>query len=135
MKSRIEVAAAILLYKQLLLITQRLPDSHLPGFWEFPGGKRKSIEAFEECLIRELREELNIEVVVGKLFHAIEYEYPEKIVFLKFFCCRYRSGNIQTLGGQRFRWVNRKQLGNYQFPPANQSILKKLLHQGCLGIS
>jgi len=130
MKSRIEVAAAILLRKQLLLITQRPPDSHLPDFWEFPGGKRKPLESFEECLVRELREELSIEVVVGKLFQAIEYEYPEKIVFLKFFCCRYRSGNIRTLGDQKFRWVNRKQLGNYQFPPANQSILKKLLHKG-----
>lgn len=126
MKPTIEVAAAILFREGRLLIAQRLPTSHLPGVWEFPGGKRRPQESIQECLVREVREELNIQVVVGELFETIEYNYPEKTVCLKFFNCQYEGGNIQALGCQRFEWVAPDQLGNYRFPPANETLIKKL---------
>lgn len=130
MKPAIEVAAAVLFRQGRLLITQRLPDSHLPGLWEFPGGKRKPGESIRECLVREIREELNIGVVVGELFETIEYDYPEKTVCLKFFKCRYAGGDIQALGCQRYAWVTPDELGNYRFPPANESLMKRLRSGG-----
>lgn len=130
MKPVIEVAAAVLFRQGRLLITQRLPGSHLPGLWEFPGGKRKPGESIRECLVREIREELNIGVVVGELFETIEYAYPEKTVCLKFFKCRYAGGDIQALGCQRFAWVTPEDLGNYPFPPANESLMKRLRSGG-----
>lgn len=130
MKPVIEVAAAVLFRQGRLLITQRLPGSHLPGLWEFPGGKRKPGESIRECLVREIREELNIGVVVGELFETIEYAYPEKTVCLKFFKCRYAGGDIQALGCQRFAWVTPEDLENYRFPPANRPLVKKLRSGG-----
>lgn len=130
MKPTVEVAAAVLFREGRLLITQRLPGSHLSGLWELPGGKRRQEESIRECLVRELREELNIEVVAGELFETIEYDYPEKTVCLKFFKCRYVSGDIQALGCQRFAWVRPDDLGNYRFPPANESLMEKLRSGG-----
>ena len=130
MKPTVEVAAAVLSHQGRLLITQRLPDAHLPGRWEFPGGKRKPGESIRECLVREIREELNIGVVVGEMFETVEYDYSEKTVRLKFFKCRYDGGDIRALGCQRFAWVTPGELGNYCFPPANQPLLKKLRSSG-----
>lgn len=130
MKPTVEVAAAILFREGRLLIAQRLPTSHLPDIWEFPGGKRNLPESIQECLAREVREELNIRLIVGELFETIEYEYPERSVCLKFFKCRYDGGNIRALGCQRFEWVTPEQLGNYRFPPANEAVIEKL-RTGC----
>ena len=62
----IEVGAGLVFRKGKLLITQRRPQDHLGGLWEFPGGKREAAESFEDCLVRELREELGIEAEIGE---------------------------------------------------------------------
>src|SRR4051812_49929296 len=84
----IDVAAGLVFEKGKLLITQRRLNDHLGGFWEFPGGKVEKGETFQECLGRELREELGIEVEVGAEIEDITHSYPEKTVRLKFFKCR-----------------------------------------------
>jgi 8-oxo-dGTP diphosphatase len=81
----IEVSAGLIFRSGKLLITQRHARAHLGGLWEFPGGKREPGETFEQCLVRELREELGVEVVVGELFDTVEHAYPERTVSLKFF--------------------------------------------------
>ena len=63
----IEVAAALVFRNGKLLIAQRHAKAHLGGLWEFPGGKRHAEETFEECLVREIREELGVEISVGEL--------------------------------------------------------------------
>src|SRR5216117_3701039 len=72
-RSAIEVAAGVVFRDGRVLITQRRPDDHLGGLWEFPGGKRESGETFEECLQRELREELGIEVEVGEWLGSVTH--------------------------------------------------------------
>ena len=64
----------------------------MAGLWEFPGGKREPGERIEQCLVRELREELGIEVALGQLFEEVTHDYPEKTVHLKFFLCRLAKG-------------------------------------------
>ena len=76
----VEVSAALIFRDGKILITQRHAKSHLGGLWEFPGGKREPGETFEQCLVRELREELGIEVEVGGLFEDISHAYAEKTV-------------------------------------------------------
>ncbi len=88
----IEVAAALIFRGGKLLITQRHAGVHLGGLWEFPGGKREPGETFEQCLAREIREELGVEIVVGGLFEEITHRYPEKSVHLKFFKCTLPVG-------------------------------------------
>src|SRR3954468_16443849 len=75
-RAMIEVAAGLVFRSGKLLITQRYPEAHLGGLWEFPGGKREPQESFSECLQRELMEELGIEVEVLDLVETITHEYP-----------------------------------------------------------
>jgi mutator protein MutT len=122
----VEVSAGLVFRDGRLLITQRYPDAHLGGLWEFPGGKRECNESFEACLTRELREELGIEVAVGDLVDTVEHEYPEKRVLLKFFRCEWRANEPRPLGCPAFAWVAREDLGRYVFPAADARLLERL---------
>jgi 8-oxo-dGTP diphosphatase len=127
--SAIEVAAGLVFRQGKLLICQRHPDTHLGGLWEFPGGKREPGESFEQCLARELREELATEVVVGSLIETITHTYPEKTVKLCFFRCRWQSGEPQALGCAALRWVAPEELKDYEFPAADAKLLQRLLRE------
>jgi len=124
--STIAVAAGLVFREGKLLITQRHAGAHLGGLWEFPGGKCEPDESFEQCLERELREELGIEVVVGELVESLTHEYPEKIVHLRFYRCRWQQHEPQLLGCPAFKWVTAAELRNYEFPAADARLLKKL---------
>jgi len=121
-----EVSAALIFRGGKLLITQRHSDAHLGGLWEFPGGKREPDETFEQCLVREIREELGVEISVGNLFESVTHAYPEKTVHLKFFVCRLFAGELQTLGCAAFMWIRAAELDHYQFPAADTRLLRKL---------
>ena len=123
---RIEVSAALIFHNGKLLITQRHAKAHLGGLWEFPGGKRESNETFDQCLVREIREELGVEISVSGLFEEISHDYPEKSVRLKFFLCQLRSGEPQPLGCAAFRWIGKDELTDYEFPAADARLLEKL---------
>src|ERR1700689_3372698 len=92
----VEVSAALIFRGGKLLITQRHKTSHLGGLWEFPGGKREAGETFEECLRRELAEELGIEAEVGRMVESLAHEYPERTVELRFFLCRWTRHEAQA---------------------------------------
>ncbi|MBI3853698.1 MAG: 8-oxo-dGTP diphosphatase MutT [Verrucomicrobia bacterium] len=120
----VEVAAGLIFRDGKLLITQRPADAHLGGLWEFPGGKRHPGESFEECLRRELFEELGIEVTVGALVEEITHAYPEKTVRLKFFRCRWERNEPRALGCPAFLWVNLSELAGHEFPAADAELLQ-----------
>ena len=122
----IDVAAALVFRGGKLLITQRPSGAHLEGLWEFPGGKREPEESFEDCLVRELREELGIEVVVGHLIQTVVHRYPEKTVQLKFFRCSWREFEPRAIGCPAFVWVKPDELGAYTFPAADAVLLERL---------
>ena len=122
----IDVAAALVFRDGKLLITQRRANAHLGGHWEFPGGKREPNETFEACLSRELREELGIEVAVGKLVESLTHAYPEKTVHIKFYDCRLEKHEPQPLGCSAFRWVTAAELEDYAFPAADSRLLDML---------
>ena len=123
----VHVAAAIIFRDGKLLITQRHADSHLGGLWEFPGGKREEGETFEQCLVRELREELGVRANVGELFDGLVHVYPEKTVHLKFFLCQLKAGEPEAIGCASFKWVNKAELNDFRFPAADEQLLKKLI--------
>lgn len=122
----IDVAAGLVFRDGRLLITQRHADAHLGGLWEFPGGKREPHETFEECLARELREELGIEVEVRAEIESLTHVYPEKTVHLKFFQCRWTRHEPRLLDCLNFRWVTADELGGYSFPDADARLLRRL---------
>lgn len=122
----IEVAAALVFREGKLLITQRHADAHLGGLWEFPGGKREPGEPFDECLRRELREELGIEVEVGELLESLTHDYSDRVVHLQFFCCRWTHHEPQLLDCADFRWVTPGELAKYEFPAADAQLIRRL---------
>jgi 8-oxo-dGTP diphosphatase len=125
-KNVIEVSAALIFRDGKLLIAQRHAKADLGGLWEFPGGKREAGETFEECLVREIREELGVEISVGGLFEEIIHNYPEKSVHLKFFICKLLSSEPQPLDCAAVRWVTKAELADFQFPTADAQLLEKL---------
>jgi mutator protein MutT len=122
----IDVAAALVFRAGKLLITQRYQGSHLGGLWEFPGGKREGNESFEKCLARELVEELGIEVDVLDLIESLTHAYPGKTVNLKFFRCRLDKGEPQAIGCPAYAWISRSELSDFEFPPADARLLRRL---------
>lgn len=122
----IEVSAGLVFRSGKLLITQRPAGGHLGGFWEFPGGKREPGESFEQALHRELMEELGIEVEIRKLIESITHRYPEKTVHLQFFQCLWLRHEPQPLGCPALAWIQRQELGAYQFPAADAQLLERL---------
>ncbi len=128
----VEVSAGLVFRAGQLLITQRPAGGHLAGLWEFPGGKREPGESFESCLVRELREELGVEVCVHEEVDRITHAYPEKTVHLRFFRCTLADSAAEprALGCQAVAWVTRETLASYAFPAADARLLAKLAAPG-----
>lgn len=124
--SFIIVAAAIIQQEERFLITKRKFASHLGGLWEFPGGKIEPGETLEDCLRREVKEELGVEISEPQFFHSLRHQYPEKEVELHFFTCSILHGHPQALDCVEVRWIPRHALTSYQFPPADIPVIKKL---------
>jgi 8-oxo-dGTP diphosphatase len=122
----VEVGAALIFHCGKLLITQRNARSHLGGLWEFPGGKRETGETFEQCLVREIREEVGVKIFVSGLFEEISHAYPEKSVHLKFFICKLISGEPQPLDCAAVKWIEKSQLSAHEFPAADAQLLETL---------
>ncbi|MCX7824412.1 MAG: 8-oxo-dGTP diphosphatase MutT [Verrucomicrobiae bacterium] len=124
----IEVAAAIIRRGETVLLARRRANGHLPHLWEFPGGKREPGETLEQCLARELREELGIGVRVGRLAREILHAYADRTVRLFFFECELLDGQPQPLHCQDCRWVPKSELTRYDFPPADTELIEWLMH-------
>lgn len=119
------VAAAVIELDGRYLITRR-EKGQLEGLWEFPGGKLRAGETLPECLQRELREELGIEVTVGEKLETVTWRYPDRVVVLHFFRCRLSGGEVAPREGQAMAWVTRDELERYPFPPADASLITRL---------
>ncbi len=120
-----EVAAAVIEADGRYLITRRV-KGHLEGLWEFPGGKVRPGETLPECLQREVKEELGVEVSVGEKLETVTWRYPDRTVVLHFFRCRHVGGEVAPQEGQAFAWVSPEELGDYPFPPADASLVARL---------
>lgn len=126
-KERIDAAIAIVTRGDKLLITQRKPDDHLGGLWEFPGGKCEDGETLEQCLERELREEVNIRAKPVDRLKTIEADYPKVLVRLHPFLCDHVSGEPELIECQAAKWIAPAELAEYEFPPANESLIAEVL--------
>jgi mutator protein MutT len=109
-----------------LLIAQRPHEGLLGGLWEFPGGKQEEGETLPECLRRELREELAIEVEVGELFVTVKHAFTHFSITLYAFNCRYLSGEPQKIGVHDWAWVTEDELERYSFGKADREVIRAL---------
>ncbi len=112
-----------------LLITKRKADDMLGGLWEFPGGHQEPGETLEECLKRELWEELRIEVTIQEPFVAVKHAYSHFRVTLHTFHCLLADGNPQAIDVEEWRWIPLKDVDQYAFPTADRKIIAALREQ------
>jgi 8-oxo-dGTP diphosphatase len=126
----IVVAAAIIQQEDMILLARRKPGSPLGGLWEFPGGKKELGEALEDCLRREVQEELGVEISDPQPFHALRHQYPDKEVELYFYTCSIIQGVPQALECAEIVWVHKHELIFYEFPPADIPVLYKIIQSG-----
>jgi len=125
----VHVAAGIIVRNQQVFISKRSSEQHQGDKWEFPGGKVESGESVLEALTRELKEEVNLEVLNAQTFHQLEFDYGDKVVQLDFYLVDKFEGEGKGLEGQQTAWVNISELVNYTFPAANQIIVEMLMTQ------
>lgn len=123
------VAAAILQREGKILLTRRRLDVHQGGLWEFPGGKQEVGETLEQCLRRELKEEIGVEVGDIRAFSIVHHRYPEKEVELNVFTCSISQGEPKALECMEIAWVHRHELSLYEFPEADRPVLRRLLQE------
>ena len=122
----ITVTAALIEQDGKILIAQRNGEGSQPLKWEFPGGKIEEGETPEECLKRELKEELNLEVRVDKQFLTTTFDYPTWTIELLVYRAEIIGGDMQLNVHKDVRWVTPKEMGTYDFCPADVGLVKKL---------
>jgi mutator protein MutT len=122
----VDVDIAIVTNGVYVLICRRRDDAPLGGFWEFPGGKREPGETSEVCVIREVYEEVGIEVRPTRPLDVIEHAYPDVCVRLHPHVCEHVAGDARAIECQEVRWVEPAALRDYRFPPANDALIERL---------
>jgi A/G-specific adenine glycosylase len=122
-----DIGAAIIRKNGRILITQRPHEGLLGGLWEFPGGKRHDGESLPECVAREIREELGIEITVGEPLVAVRHAYSHFRITLHAFLCTPLRGRVKKIGVADYRWVKPDELAAFAFPKADRVIIEKLL--------
>ncbi len=121
-----QIAVAIVLRGKEILIDRRLESSMLSGLWEFPGGKIEPGETPAECVVREVKEEIGIDIEVVAPLATIEHAYTHFTITLIAFICRYLRGEAQALQCSEVRWVEPAELSQFPFPAANQKLFPYL---------
>ncbi len=126
-KPHSRVGVALITRNGWYLITRRKPGVHLAGYWEFPGGKCEVDESPEDCVQREVLEELAVEVTQPIYMMTHYHEYPEKSVDLIVFHCSIIGGDPKPVDCVDLRWVKPEEFCEFEFPPADTPIIRALL--------
>ena len=129
MLKTINVVAAIICddfnNKTKVFATQRGYGEY-KGWWEFPGGKIESGETPQEALMREIREELTVNITVGSLIKTIEYDYPNFHLSMDCFWVEVESGNLELKEAEAARWLTKEELDDVEWLPADEILIDKI---------
>jgi len=112
-----------------VLVTRRPPGKPMAGLWEFPGGKIEPSERPEDSLIRELKEELDIDVQESCLapLTFASHTYEDFHLLMPLYVCRRWEGTVAAREGQEIKWVRPRQLKDYAMPPADKPLILHLI--------
>lgn len=121
----IEVVAAIIKKDDKIFATQR-GYGEFKGYWEFPGGKIESGETPGQALIREIQEELNVDIEIGELIETVDYDYPHFHLTLHCFLCKIISGELKLVEHEDSRWLTKETLDEVEWLPADKDLINKL---------
>ena len=120
------IAVGVVKKNGRLLLTQRREDGLLGGLWEFPGGKIKKGESAAAAVVREIKEEVNLSVVVEKRLARVKHAYTHFKIDMDVFICRYAAGRVRLKGPVAFRWVTAAAIERFPLPKANHKFLPAL---------
>lgn len=120
------ISAGVIFKKDKILITQRKPDGLLGGLWEFPGGKVQKGETAKAACIREIKEEVNLEVEITENLTTIKHAYTHFKIIMNVFICDYVRGRINLNGPEDFHWSSIEQIEDYPLPKATLKVLPHL---------
>jgi 8-oxo-dGTP diphosphatase len=123
----IDVTCAIIMKEGKVLVTQRSEKMNLPLKWEFPGGKIDPNETDIDCIIREIKEELNIEIEILKKLNPKQFDYEMFRINLIPFISYYVSGNIILSEHKDYKWLTRDDLHFIDWAPADIPVLEEFL--------
>ena len=124
----IDVVAAVIQNEEgKILIAQRNLKKSQGGLWEFPGGKIEPNETKEEAIIREIKEEMDIDIETKKFIDQKIFNYPDKDINLIAIECKQIKGDIKLNEHEDFKWVNKNELKNFNFAPADKFIINTIL--------
>ncbi|MCG8421690.1 MAG: (deoxy)nucleoside triphosphate pyrophosphohydrolase [Proteobacteria bacterium] len=127
-RDEIRVVAAVIEQDGRYLITQRNAAAVLPLLWEFPGGRVEPGESDEEALIREVRGRIGIDVVIDGKIGEHHHTYSHYDVHLTMYACTIEDGiHPRPVNVNDLRWVRSAELRDYEFPPADENTMDKLL--------
>ncbi len=124
----VEVVAAIIWQDNKFLICQR--PAHKPQnplFWEFPGGKVEPNESLKQALVREIQEELAVQIKVRDVVGEEVHTYPDFTVHLTFFNCSICDGQLEKLEHNDIKWISLSEVENFMFCPGDRAMLDKLV--------
>ena len=122
----IKVTGAIIYERNKFLICRRGPNEKAAGLWEFPGGKLEINESLENCILRELKEELVIDAELHSLYDNYSFKAKDVIYDLYFFRVKRFSGNLSKTVHDEIKWVELKDFHNFSFLPGDAPVIKKL---------
>ncbi|MCX7842150.1 MAG: (deoxy)nucleoside triphosphate pyrophosphohydrolase [Clostridia bacterium] len=125
-----EVTAAIIRNNDKILICQRASDDECAMLWEFPGGKREQGETLEECIVREIREELELDIRLLGVFAKSIYRHNDKEIHFTVYNAELSGGNLKLNVHNEAKWVTVDDMGNYEFMPADIEFVEKLIKEG-----
>jgi 8-oxo-dGTP diphosphatase len=122
---RIEVVACIIKSGEKIFATER-GYGEFKGFWEFPGGKIEANETREQALVRELKEELAVEIKVENFLCTINYDYPSFHLTMHCFYCSIIKGELTLLEHQSAKWLKVNELDSVKWLPADIEVIEIL---------
>ncbi|HKU40697.1 MAG TPA: (deoxy)nucleoside triphosphate pyrophosphohydrolase [Polyangiales bacterium] len=123
----VRVVAAVIAVGERYLITQRRKTAVLPSLWEFPGGKVEPGERDADALARELKERLGAAIEVGQMISFVRHPYEHYTVDLHLYECRLLTPELSARAVQAFRWISSEEFDDYEFAPADEASMSKLL--------
>ncbi len=123
----IDVTCALIIRDGFILITQRGAGMDRAGKWEFPGGKVKSDETHDDCIRREIKEELSIDIVIKRWLVPIEYSYPDIKIRLIPCIATITGGTLKLIEHSKYEWVKTEDLPSYDWSQADVAVVKQLM--------
>lgn len=128
----IKVTCACIIKDGKILITQRGPESDHPFLWEFPGGKIKAGETAEECIKREIWEELELEIEIVQHMISVQQKYAIKEIELIPFLCSTHSVKLKLNEHLDYKWIEWKDLVEVSFSEADEKLIQQVTNQKIL---